>query len=426
MSSFTLSDHERTILESFRRHGTEAEKRRAQIILLSEAGTSAVAIAQTVDLSESQVYRWRREWGAGRLDIFPPAAGESLSEKSAAAQPEIVDEDEYDELQPGVSEPRLPLVLHQTIGMLPDDAMAEAGRKALYFHFERMLLFEPGSRQGEDIEAVHDMRVSTRRMRSALRLFAPFFKPKAIKPYSRELRTLAGLLGTVRDLDVLMAHARAFEAANPPADLSPLFRTWNKRLNKARAALVAHLDGDTFDAFVEAYNAFLTKPGKGAISLPDAGDPTAYQVRHVAPRLIYAHYEQVRAYETVLDDAPLDTLHALRIDFKRLRYALEFFSDVLGPEAAQVIKIIKGMQDHLGDLNDARDAAAMLHAIVERHDAKYSGVPVFMRPDMSGVIAYANARDAQRDELLATFPRAWAVFMREDVRRKLALAIAAL
>ena len=421
MSSFALSDHERSVVEHFRNYGTDAEQRRAQIILLSEAGTSATAIAEVVKLSESQVYRWRREWRDSGLAIFPQdsatePAGESLADESAPAEP----------LLPGVTEPRLALVLQKDVGMLPDDAMAEAGRKALYFHFERMLLNEPGSRLGEDIEAVHDMRVATRRMRSALRLFAPFFKTKALKPYRRELRKLAGLLGDVRDLDVIIEHARAFEAANPPADLSPLFTIWHKRREKARRALITYLDSAAFGKFVKDFNKFLSTPGKGAKSLPESDDPTAYQVRHIAPRLIYEHYEQVRAYETVLDGASLDMLHALRIDFKRLRYALEFFTDVLGSEAGPVIKVIKGMQDHLGDLNDARVASAVLHAFVDRYNNKYSGVPVFMRPDLSGVIAYAAARDTHREELFATFPDAWATFADDEVRRNLALAVAAL
>ena len=49
--------------------------------------------------------------------------------------------------------------------------MDEAARKTLLFHFERMLKHEPGTREGEDAEELHDMRVATRRMRAALRVF---------------------------------------------------------------------------------------------------------------------------------------------------------------------------------------------------------------------------------------------------------------
>ena len=95
-----------------------------------------------------------------------------------------------------------------------------------------------------------------------------------------------------------------------------------------------------------------------------------YQVRHIAPRLIYEHYERVRAYETVLDGAPISTLHALRIDFKRFRYTLEFFEEVLGPEIKSVIKETKIMQDHLGDLNDTQVAGDMLREIIDESPAR--------------------------------------------------------
>ncbi len=49
--------------------------------------------------------------------------------------------------------------------------MSEAGRKTFRFHFRRMVYNEPGTRLGEDIEAMHDMRVATRRMRAAFRVF---------------------------------------------------------------------------------------------------------------------------------------------------------------------------------------------------------------------------------------------------------------
>jgi CHAD domain-containing protein len=142
--------------------------------------------------------------------------------------------------------------------------------------------------------------------------------------------------------------------------------------------------------------------------------------------VICEHYEQVRAYDTVLDGASLLTLHALRIAFKRLRYTVESFEEVLGPEAKLVIKEIRGMQDHLGDLNDTRVVGDALRQFVDQHNAEYSGVPVFLRPDISGVAKYARARETEQQRLLATFPAAWANFNRDDVRRALALAVAAL
>ncbi|MBN2305093.1 MAG: CHAD domain-containing protein [Anaerolineae bacterium] len=470
--SYTLTDAERHALQTVRESGTPAEIRRAQIILMSADDTPTAEIAAAVELSAGQVRRWRREWQERGLGIFPDldAPADSLDASEAVVAAIIDDEftalesafddvvaaveepgdgdlesaldDAFDtdeasaeesepepepapEPVPGVDVPRLPLDLRESVGILPGDAMAEAGRKALFFHFERMLKHEPGSRLGVDIEAVHDMRVATRRMRSAFRLFKPFYKKGVIHPYLDGLRRVGDALGEVRDLDVAIEKAGRFQADHPDLTLDPLLTAWNKRRSKARRTLITRLDSKDFARFVDKFHTFLTTPGKGAKPIPSDA-VSAYQVRHIAPRLIYAHYEQVRAYDTVLDGAPIETLHALRIDFKRFRYALEFFADVLGPEARQVIEDVKIMQDHLGDLNDACVAADALRDFVDAHHVRYSGVPLFMRPDISGVLAYAAAQQDEQRRLLDTFPAAWEHFNRARLRRDLALAVAAL
>jgi CHAD domain-containing protein len=418
-----ISDQDRAVLAYFQTHGTPAESRRARIVLMRAEGAPTAEIAAAVALSKSRVRYWTRAWNEQGRAMFPDWSG--MDDDAAQADTESAADQGEAAPVPGVDMPRLPLEMRDTVGMSPDDPMAEAGRKALYFHFERMLFNEPVSRLGDDIEGVHDMRVATRRMRSALRLFGPFFDEKAIEPFGRDLRTVAGALGAVRDLDVFKEKAEHFMADHPDADLTPLLDGWEQRYAKARRKFIATLDKGKYERFVARFHEFLITPGAGALP-SDPGDITAYQVRHVAPRLIYEHYEQVRAYEAVTDDAPITTLHALRIDFKRLRYTLEFFEEVLGSQARQVINEIKTMQDHLGDLNDADVAETMLREFVDHHNQAYSGVPLTMRPDISGVLAYAAAKDEEKRRLLDTFPKAWANFNRDKVRRDLALAVSVL
>src|SRR5205823_8758044 len=87
-------------------------------------------------------------------------------------------------------------------GVKADDTLAEAGRKVLRMNLLRMLEMEPGIRAGEDIEAVHRMRVATRRMRAAWRVFDGAYRKRLQQRYVRELRVVATALGTVRDTDV--------------------------------------------------------------------------------------------------------------------------------------------------------------------------------------------------------------------------------
>lgn len=408
-----LSPREHDCLEQVRDAGLPAEARRAQVILMTCAGHSAGAIAAAAGLSKSTVWRWRRAWQRDRLGIFSlpndNVSGDSLPGAT------------------GPSEPRLRLELRDTPGVQPDDSLAEAGRKVLLYHFERMLLHEPGTRLGEDIEALHDMRVATRRMRSAFRLFKPAYVPKTIRPFRDELRAIAGTLGAVRDLDVALDKARRWAGEHPGADLSPLLTQWETQRGAARDNLLTELESKRFARFVRRFERFLRTPGRGAASDPESGiSPAPQQVRYVAPVLIAAQMAQVRAYEPVVAEAPVGTLHALRIEFKRLRYTLEFFEEVLGSEARRVIKEIKRMQDHLGDLHDADVAVGELSALLDKHEAAFSGTPSFARPDLGGVYDYLAAQAQERQRLLDTFPGAWAGFLSEDVRRDLALAVAAL
>lgn len=308
-----------------------------------------------------------------------------------------------------------------------DEPMSEAGRKILYTHFLRMLANEAGTRLGEDIEALHDMRVATRRMRAAYRIFAAYFDPKAIKPFNKNLRRTGETLGAVRDLDVLLERAEAYRDTLPAeqADaLSPLLDDWRDQREVARRAMLDYLDGPAYRRFVDGFRAFLSTPGAGARTIPP-GEPVPYQVCHVAPRLIMERYEQVRAYEPVLrDGAALPTYHMLRIDCKRLRYALEFFRPVLGPETADLIKQVTAMQDLLGALQDAHVAEGLIQAFLAgQHDKRSK---TLLPATLTAVENYLAEQQNKQQELLAQFPAPWRELIGADFRRALALAVAAL
>ena len=102
-----------------------------------------------------------------------------------AAQ-KLTDED-MTQNEPTTAEKRLELLKEHATEVSSQDTMPEAGRKILTGEFLKMLKAEPGSRTGEDIENVHKMRVSIRRMRSAFRLLRPYYKSKITDEFSDEL-----------------------------------------------------------------------------------------------------------------------------------------------------------------------------------------------------------------------------------------------
>ncbi len=371
----------------------------AHTVLLWDAGLRPQTISAIIGSSEPRVMHWLEAFRDERMASLATSV-----EGSASGSPVP-----------------MPCTSAKHADILPEDPMSEAGRKTLRLHFERMLAHEPGTRVGADIEELHDMRVATRRMRAAFRVFGPHLNPEAIAPYLQGLKRTGRALGPVRDLDVFGEKVQLY-IDELPADsagaLDSLLAERTQERDTARGQMLAYLDSQVYSGFVQQFGAFLSTKGAGARAFPP-GKPVPHQVRHVAPRLIYARYEKVRAYELVLEEATIEMLHALRIDFKRLRYTLEFFVPVLGPEASSIIEGLEGIQDHLGDLNDADVASQILEGYLQR----LSDLPEAGRRGMSG---YLQRRREECQRLLQTFPAVWERFARPEMRRNLALAVAVL
>lgn len=308
--------------------------------------------------------------------------------------------------------------LLESPGINADDPMSEAGRKTFRFHFRRMVYHEPGTRLGEDIEALHDMRVATRRMRSAFRVFGEYYRTRTIAPHQKGLKRTGRALGRVRDLDVFREKILAYLATLPQSEqssLDSLLVALEARWEAARERMITYLDSEKYARFKERFGEFVETEGLGSrpAALED-GEPRPYRLRHVAPVVIYGRLASVRAYDewVSIPDPPRERLHALRIACKRLRYTLEFFLEVLGPNAKEVVDEVVALQDHLGALQDAVVASAILRDFLLwgtwGRDIPEGQPPVEGGlPSEPGVEAYLAAQQAELQHLLETFPQAW-------------------
>jgi CHAD domain-containing protein len=313
-------------------------------------------------------------------------------------------------------------------GIQPDDSLAEAGKKVWRYQLAEMLSHEEGTRSGEDIEALHDMRVSTRRMRAAFDVFGEAFKPKVLVPHLKGLRATGRTLGKVRDLDVLLEKAAAYLQTLPPDEqhgLDPLLETWHVQREAARLEMLGFLDSEAYTRFTEQFASFLA-PQNIEQDPRNNDEIKPYRVKELAPVLIYQHLAAVRAYESILDTATLAQLHQLRIQFKRFRYTVEYFQEVLNPEGQKVIDDLKHLQDHLGELNDANVAVNLLKGFFKEFSAKQDRLPAYQRQNSSGVMMYLTYRYNELHQSILTFPETWKWFNRPALSRNLALAISGL
>ena len=343
----------------------------------------------------------------------PEVTGHVPEEQTAIGEPETI------EAAPATEPPRL--VVGKTPGVERDDLLAEAGRRVLRFHFARMLAKEAGTRSGKDPEDLHDMRVATRRMRAAWRVFGDGFRPNRTRRLRGRLRTLAGRLGAVRDLDVLVEAVESYRDGLPgPAAeaFDPLIVAWRDQRTAARTLLLRELDSDDYRRLTEEYRVFVAT--EGAAVAPPASPTAPHRVRDTAASRSWAAYEQVRAYEAVLRWADLETLHQLRIAAKWLRYTLEFFREALGPEAAVLIPRIVALQDHLGWLHDAEVSSSLTRTFLVAEASRLSP------SETEAIAGYLHAREHEMARLRRTLGRPWRGVAGASFRRLLGRALAAL
>ncbi len=326
---------------------------------------------------------------------------------------------------PAKSLARPPIAVPRDRPVRREDSMPEVAKKILAIHFRRMEANEKGTRKGEDIERLHDMRVAVRRMRTAARIFGDFLTPNEFQPFVREMRTLGRVLGPVRDLDVTMDHVRRFRETAPlraRLDLDTLLADWEGERGRLRKRLLEHLEASAYHRFKREFPTFLVDASAGVKAVVTKGGRVCpVLLSHQGPVILYERLAAVRAYEGWVEgeNVPLRRYHRLRIEVKRLRYALEFLADVAGPEAEPLIASYKAVQDHLGEMREAWLTADRLERDYESHPAtRLKSTP------HPGIAAYLASRRERCEELQKTFPDVWVTINNREVYRRIA-AIAA-
>ena len=186
-------------------------------------------------------------------------------------------------------------------------------------------------------DAVHTMRVATRRLRSALRTFRPLLDRSVTDPLRDELRWLAGVLGEARDVEVMHARLRELIAAEPPElVLGPVRETvetvMSKRYRDAHDRVVAELDGAPYLALLDALEALVQDP--------PFDDAARGRARDVLPPLVTAANTR-------------ELLHEARKLAKAARYAGEAVEPAFGRKAARFAKAMRELQDVLGEHQDS-------------------------------------------------------------------------
>lgn len=142
----------------------------------------------------------------------------------------------------------------------PDATFLEAAHTSLRQQLGEMMLNLEGTRQGDDIEALHDMRVASRRLRAALSVFTAAFPPKPFTAIEKEVAKTTDALGAVRDSDVQIEFMTAAIEAAPESEkvgLSAFRAHLQSERDRERVLLVKELNRLEKSAFVKDFGKLL-------------------------------------------------------------------------------------------------------------------------------------------------------------------------
>ena len=248
----------------------------------------------------------------------------------------------------------------QIAGIECDRAATEAAALVLVPRFEEMFLLRKGAIDFSDPEGVHDMRVASRRLRSALRDFAPHLRKTRIAQPTKDLKEIADKLGVVRDLDVAIIALEKLQkkaSSEISSGLQRIIDDQKAKLDPARKDLVEALNYNRLSQLKRTFRLAVEESiVPQSATTPPASSPTPKSGQSYR---VYARWTLLKCLKelealspSLYEPQKAKPLHEMRIAAKRLRYALELFAacweDQLGSFSHQVAQI----QSSLGEVHD--------------------------------------------------------------------------
>ena len=236
-------------------------------------------------------------------------------------------------------------------GLEPGISFRVAAATILNAKAKPMFALEKATRSGKDIEALHDMRVASRRVREAMRIFEPCYETKTFRKHYRGVRRVTRTLGAVRNFDVCIDFFSKFRKRLEEPDAKEaaayLLKQKKKARRQARKRMLRKLDKLDLKGMKKPLRAFLSDPVRGA----EGEDPDMVTRAQV---IVEDRLDDLFGYrEAIEEESDVDALHQMRIATKRLRYAMETLYIVFkDKEFDELYDTVRGMQELLGDIHD--------------------------------------------------------------------------
>jgi CHAD domain-containing protein len=248
----------------------------------------------------------------------------------------------------------------EIVGIEWDAAAFQAVPLVLGLRFEEMFRLRKAALDFTDPEGVHDMRVASRRVRSALRDFAPHLHKARIVAATKHLREIADKLGVVRDYDVAIIALEKLQKKVKPeisSGLQRIIEDQKAKLDPAREELVQALDYRKLAQLRRSFRHGIETGTRPPIAITHSASGTrvkavpSYKV-HARSTLLKRLQELEALSPSLFEPHKVEPLHEMRIGAKRLRYAMELYAACWGNQLKLFSRHVAQMQSSLGELHD--------------------------------------------------------------------------
>lgn len=224
-------------------------------------------------------------------------------------------------------------------------------------HFQRN---EAGLLAGGEAEFIHQARVALRRLRSAIKLFAPVLPADFVAAYGQSWKTLASALGEARNWDVFLQETLPpLQAAFPHnAEVQQLQREAHRRVKSARRAIIQLLAVKEYPRLIVEFTA----------AVYALNDQASIKLKPFAIERIAAYTESPRKLAVRYAELSQEKRHDMRLRFKKLRYAMEFVMPLLPIRRMKsYLASLAKLQESLGLINDQVTADLLISDALGHH-----------------------------------------------------------
>lgn len=211
----------------------------------------------------------------------------------------------------------------------------------------------PGILSDLDTEFLHDYRICLRKIRSLLSLVKDLYPVEETERIRRILGDLARQTNRLRDLDVYLLARDEYAGFLPPflrSSLDGMFEAFSSERSMELRNVTSKIRTPSYQAHLRELDDYFRE---GAVH---STAPSSYApVGPVVFRRIFRLYSKICRIAAAVDAAtPDETIHQIRIECKKLRYLMEFFSEIIpGKEGAHLLALLRRLQNRLGEFNDA-------------------------------------------------------------------------